>query len=244
MASDFKVFIGHDDREAIASHVCEHSIRKRTKSAVSIKQLDHRELRERGLFKRPWSITAASGGYVDQLDEKPFSTQFSHTRFLIPALMSYKGWALFMDSDMIFLNDISKLFALADDKYAVMCVKHNHVPLAGATKMDKREQLRYHRKNWSSFVLWNCGHPSNAGITPEAVNFMSGSELHSFSWLKEKEIGSLPFSYNYIVGVSPNCANPDVVHYTEGGPWFKECTAVPLAQLWEDEHEDYLGYVK
>lgn len=153
--------------------------------------------------------------------------------------MNHKGWALFMDGDMIALNDIAKLFALTDDKYAVMCVKHNHTPLVGAKKMDKREQMRYFRKNWSSFTLWNCAHPANARITPEAVNFMTGAALHSFSWLKEREIGALPFSYNYIVGVSPNCANPDVVHYTDGGPWFANCKAAPLAQLWVDEYEDF-----
>lgn len=233
------IFIGFDNREAVATDVCAHSIRKRTKTPLSIKYLKQRELRQQGKFARPGLIESTTGDYIDLIDNKKSSTEFSHTRFLVPHLMNYKGWALFMDSDMIVLNDISRLFAMCDDKYAVMCVKHNHVPPNGLKKMDGREQLRYHRKNWSSFVLWNCGHPSNAQITPERVNFMDGGLMHSFSWLSDKEIGTLPYSYNYIVGVSPKIPNPDVVHYTEGGPWFDECKEVPLAQLWIDEYEDW-----
>lgn len=233
------VYLGFDDRESVATDVCAHSIRVRTKTPISIKYLKHRELASQGLFHRPWATFGPDRETYDMIDGKKFSTQFSHTRFLVPALMNHKGWALFMDGDMIVLNDISKLFEMADDRYAVMCVKHNHTPPNGAEKMDGREQLRYHRKNWSSFTLWNCGHPANAFLTSDKVNCMLGSDLHGFSWLKDSQIGSLPFNYNYIVGVSPNQTNPDVVHYTDGGPWFPECKEVALAQLWVDEYEDW-----
>lgn len=175
------------------------------------------------------------------IDGRPFTTEFSHTRFLVPALNGYKGWALFMDSDMIFLSDIKKLFALCDEKFAVMCVKHTHIPKDGSVKMDNREQLRYHRKNWSSFVMWNCGHPANASLTEERVNFMKGSDLHAFTWLPDNLIGSLPYSYNFISGVSPRVSGgmPDVIHFTEGGPWFDECQDVPYAGTWMTEFEDW-----
>ncbi len=158
--------------------------------------------------------------------------------------MNYKGWALFMDSDMIFLNDIKKLFAHIDDTKAIMCVKHQHRVKPGEQKMDGRAQLSYHRKNWSSFVLFNCSHASNRALTPEKVNFMKGSDLHAFTWLHESEIGTLPYSYNYIAGVSPKLPpetgnRPDVIHFTEGGPWFKECDDVPYGQMWIDEYEDF-----
>lgn len=239
--SALSVFIGWDAREAVATEVAEHSIRKRTESKLDIHHLKHRDLRKAGLFNRPWLIGEQM---VDMLDGRPFSTEFSHTRFLVPVLMKYKGWALFMDSDMIFLTDIKKLFALCDDRYAVMCVKHNHKPSPMETKMDGRQQLSYHRKNWSSFVLFNCDHHANKSLTEERVNFMSGGDLHAFSWLADYEIGSLPNSYNYIAGVSPKLPpekgnRPDVIHYTEGGPWFKECENVPYAQMWVDEYEDF-----
>lgn len=145
---------------------------------------------------------------------------------------------------MICLTDIKKLFALCDDRYAVMCVKHEHKPTGSKSKMDGREQQRYFRKNWSSFVLWNCAHPANAFLTEEKVSMMKGSSLHSFSWLTDDLIGGLPFSYNYISGVSPKLppergGRPDVIHYTEGGPWFDECQNVPHAGWWLEEYESW-----
>lgn len=246
------IYIGWDSREAVASDVCAHSIRRRSSLPVDIKFLKHRELRKSGAFARPWTIEGQTGDFIDMMDGRPFSTEFSHTRFLVPVLMNYKGWALFLDSDEIFLTDPAKLFALVDDKYAVMCVKHTHIVDGNTTKMDDRAQLRYHRKNWSSFVLWNCGHAANKDLTPERVNFMKGSDLHAFSWLSDSLIGSLPFTYNFIPNVSPALSSrvgyrPDVLHYTEGGPWFDNCRDVPYAQFWTDEYEDWqkksAGYV-
>lgn len=238
------VYIGHDSREAVASDVAAHSLLKRTNSTVKIVYLKHRELRKAGMFNRPWLVESDTGNWKDLLDNKQFSTEFSHTRFLVPCLMKYKGWALFMDSDMIFLSDIQKLFEMVDDKYAVMCVKHNHKPPQMSMKMDGRQQLSYFRKNWSSFVLFNCSHPSNKSLTPEMVNYMKGADLHAFSWLKENEIGDLPPSYNFISGVSPKLPPergnmPDVIHFTEGGPWFPECEHVPYAGMWTHEYEDW-----
>lgn len=238
------VYIGWDAREAVTADVAAHSILKRTQSTVKINYLKHRELGEKGLFNRPWVIKGPRREMYDLLDDKPFSTEFSHTRFLVPALTGYHGWALFMDSDMIFLSDVNKLFNLCDDKFAVMCVKHQHKVKAGDMKMDGRQQLSYYRKNWSSFVLFNCGHPSNRNLTPEKVNFMKGSDLHAFSWLKDHEIGDLPYTYNFIAGVSPKMPGnsggmPDVIHFTEGGPWFDECKEIPYAGKWVEEYEDW-----
>lgn len=144
---------------------------------------------------------------------------------------------------MVFMSDIQKLFDLCDDKYAVMCVKHQHKVPAGTRKMDGREQLSYFRKNWSSFVLFNCGHPSNKKLTPAEVGFMTGGELHAFSWLQEHEIGDLPYDYNHISGVSPKRSHtsgmPSVIHYTEGGPWFDECKEIPYGGTWVAEYEDW-----
>lgn len=245
ISNPLSIYLGFDTREAIAAHVARHSIYRRTQNA-SVKYLKHQELRDLKLFKRPW-LTESNGVRKDLIDNKLFSTEFSHTRFLVPHLMKFKGWALFADSDMIFLSDLKKLFSLCDDKYAVMCVKHMHKTKSGETKMDGQQQISYFRKNWSSFVLFNCAHPSNRQLTPANVNFMDGSDLHSFSWLRDQEIGSLPTSYNYISGVSPKLppesgGRPDVVHYTLGGPWFDECQDVPYSHLWLDEYEDYMRH--
>lgn len=235
------VFIGWDARESVASQVAAHSILKRTDELIDIRYLKHRELRKDGVFSRPWLVDGATGNLTDLIDGKPFSTEFSHTRFLIPALMHYQDWALFMDADMIFLSDIKSLFDLCDDQYAVMCVKHNHIPKEDI-KMDGRGQSKYFRKNWSSFMLWNCAHKANRLLTTEKVSFMAGRDLHAFSWLEDHQIGALPFTYNYISGVSPPIGHGKmaaVIHYTEGGPWFEECKDVAYAGTWIEEYEDW-----
>lgn len=238
----FKVYLGWDSREPVASEICAHSICRHTRQTVKFHFLKHRNLRKAGLFIRPWMIEGSTGQYRDLLDDKSFSTEFSHTRFLIPEIQMFGGWALFLDADMIFLGDIKKLFDLRDNKYAVMCVKHNHDVKSDHIKMDGRYQQKYFRKNWSSFVLWNCSHPSNQKMRKERVNFMPGRDLHAFAWLKDEEIGSLPKEYNYISGVSPKLPlyengpiKPEVIHYTEGGPWLQECKNVPYADTWDDE---------
>lgn len=242
----FTIYIGYDSREAVCSYVAAHSIARRTSANLNIKYLNHRDLRRAGVFARPWMTHGEAGETIDVLDGKSFSTEFSHTRFLVPHLMKHRGWALFMDADMIALCDITKLFALCDDKYAAMCVKHVYPPRKDAQKMDGRAQRFYHRKNWSSFTLWNCGHAANLDITPEKVNFLPGRDLHAFAWLEDPLIGALPFTYNYISGISPKISDreqmghmPSVIHYSDGGPWFDECQNVPYADAWIAEYEDW-----
>ena len=234
------IYVGWDSREDVAYQVCKNSIKRRTKN-LNVVPLKHKELREKGLFYRPWLTHPHDGNRYDLIDLKPFSTEFSHTRFLVPALQNYEGWALFMDSDMIFTTHPKKVFSLTDNKYACMVVKHRHNP-SEELKMDGEPQSKYFRKNWSSFVLWNCAHPKNKFLSVENVNKLSGSDLHSFSWLDDSDIGSLPLTYNWIENLSPTISayqgqRPDVIHYTLGGPWFPNYQDVAYAELWTDEYE-------
>lgn len=237
--AEIVAYIGFDSREKIAYDVCKHSIEYNTHKHPKIIPLIHGELRKQGFFKRPWLTEAKTGNRIDMIDGRPFSTEFSHTRFLVPALMKYKGWALFCDSDMIFRDDIKDLFALCDDRYAVMCVKHNYKP-TNSTKMDGQVQTQYYRKNWSSFFLINCGHPLNKQITPDVVNTQDGSWLHQFAWLPDLYIGALPDKYNWIEGSSRGMESPSVVHYTNGGPWFNGYKDVLYADEWWKYYERFV----
>ena len=82
------------------------------------------------------------------------STAFSFTRFLVPYLMNYKGWAIFMDCDMLCRSDISELWKYRNDKYAVMCIQHEHIPNE-LIKFQGEVQSPYPKKNWSSLMLLN-----------------------------------------------------------------------------------------
>jgi lipopolysaccharide biosynthesis glycosyltransferase len=219
-----KVFIGWDTREDIAYQVCEWSIKSKSND-VDVIPLVQKDLRTVGLYTRD----------IDPLS----STEFTFTRFLIPTIMNYKGWALFCDCDIIYLEDIQNLFNLADDKYAVMCVKHEYKVEEGI-KMDGKLQTIYPRKNWSSVVLFNCGHPSNQKLTRELVNTETGKYLHRFAWLDDSEIGEIPHEWNWLVGVynEPNDGSPKAIHYTEGGPWFKNYRDCEYSKEWVKELTD------
>ena len=214
-----KIFVGYDTREDITYQVCEHSIKQHQPNA-EVLPLKMKELREAGLYTRP----------IDPLS----TTEFTFSRFLIPYMTNYKGWAVFCDCDFVWTVDAAELFAQADDRYAVMVVKHDYTPAPGV-KMDNQKQMPYPRKNWSSMILWNCAHPANRAVTPELVNKETGQYLHRFSWLKDEEIGSVDHSWNWLVGwyKETKDGEPKVLHYTEGGPWFKEYRDCEYSNVWK-----------
>lgn len=225
------IFVGFDDaREPEAFDVCRASLMRHASVPLHIVKLAQAPLRRAGWYRREWRHV--EGQRVDLGDLKPFSTDFAFTRFLVPALSLYDGWALFCDGDFLFTDDVAKLFALADDRYAVMCVKHDHDP-AETSKMGGIVQSRYRRKNWSSLVLWNCGHPSNGGLTGYMVNEFAGQWLHAFNWLRDEEIGDLPLEWNWLSGVSAPIAKvPAGIHFTLGVPSMPGCNNSPHAGLW------------
>ena len=197
-----KIYIGYDSRHPIASKVCEYSLRKHSKD------LDIELLKLSDLEQLYWRE------YKDQ------STEFTYTRFLVPYLQDYNGWALFCDNDFLFLKDVTKIFELADDKYAVMCCQHDYTPRA-ITKMLGKKQVPYKRKNWSSLMLINCGHESVKKLDLSTVSEQSGKYLHQFEWLKPHEIGSIPRHWNWLVNwyKETDEDKPSALHFTEGGPW-------------------------
>lgn len=237
MSDVLSIYIGYDQREEEAWNVCRQSLERRASTALHIVKLEERALRFNGWYDRPWRVE--NGQKIDARDEKPFSTDFSFTRFLVPALALHQGWALFCDCDFLFTADVEVLFGLADPKYAVQVVKHQHDP-SETVKMDGVRQTKYHRKNWSSLILWNCEHPSNRLLTTQAINHEPGQWLHAFGWLRDEEIGDLPLTWNWLSGVNEPLDGekvPNAIHYTLGGPWFENWRHVPYADLWMKERD-------
>jgi hypothetical protein len=224
-----KVFVGYDTREDIAYQVCKHSLESRNKN-VEVRPLKQNELREQGWYSRP----------IDKLA----STEFTFTRFLVPELCNFDGWALFCDSDIIFIEDIKELFDQADNKYAVMCAQHDYTPKEGV-KMDGQTQTVYPRKNWSSVVLFNCGHPSNKKLDLNLVNNpeITGAYLHRFSWLDDSEIGQISHEWNWLTDwyEEGKDGTPKALHYTEGGPWFENYRNCGWHSTWKIELQEMMN---
>lgn len=212
-----RVFIGYDPREAVAFSVLAHSIQARASQPVTITPLMLSQL-----------------GAVLTRERHPLqSTDFSFSRFLTPYFSGYTGWSVFMDCDMLVLKDIAELWGLRDDRYAVMVVKHSHVPKE-AVKFLGEPQTKYDKKNWSSVMLFN--NAKCRALTPEYVNAASGLELHQFKWLPDESlIGELPRAWNHLVGYYNPTPGVSLVHYTLGGPYFDEYRDCEYAEDWRAE---------
>jgi len=239
------IYIGYDPTEELYCHVLKKSIESHTKTPYNIVPIVQSEVRRSGLYWRSGELTET--GVVDSFDRKPFSTEFSFTRFLVPMLNQYSGLALFMDCDMFVRSDIDEIFdtAGANSSAAISCVKHDYNP-SDTSKMGGKVQTAYSRKNWSSFVLWNCDHFANKQLTVGDVNTKAGSWLHSFYWLESEQIGSINHEWNWLDGHSPENIEAKNVHFTTGGPIYKDWKpSRNIDSKYVKEWKDfYLGHLK
>eukprot|EP00521_Asterionellopsis_glacialis_P000536 CAMPEP_0195254668 /NCGR_PEP_ID=MMETSP0706-20130129/5194_1 /TAXON_ID=33640 /ORGANISM="Asterionellopsis glacialis, Strain CCMP134" /LENGTH=222 /DNA_ID=CAMNT_0040307397 /DNA_START=292 /DNA_END=960 /DNA_ORIENTATION=+ len=206
-----------------------HSITRRASQPVSITPLGLNMLEQSGVLKR------------ELLPNQ--STEFAISRFLTPYLAGYDGWAIFMDNDVVLLDDIKNLWDLRDDNYAVMCVQHDHIP-STTGKFLGEKQTTYEKKNWSSVMLMNCA--KCTALTPEYVSKASGLELHRFHWLESDDlIGALPPEWNHLVETSEGkLEDQKVLHYTDGGPYYEAYRDCKWANVWLEERESLLATVE
>ena len=219
-----RVFIGYDPREAVAFNVLAHSIQARAGEPVAITPL----------------MLSQLGPLMWRARHDLQSSDFSFSRFLVPHLCGFEGWALFMDCDMLMLDDIAKLWALRDDRFAVQCVKHNHVPTEDV-KFLGATQTRYEKKNWSSVMLFNTARC--AALSPDYVNTASGLDLHRFNWLGDDAlIGEIPHRWNHLVDYDPPAPAGELsnLHFTTGGPYFPDYRNCGYADLWFAERDRML----
>lgn len=217
-AKMLKIFIGYDAVEVVAWHTLAQSIIDNAKIPVALipLRLDH-----------------IKDFYWRERDPKQ-SNEFSFSRFLVPHLSDYQGYAIFMDCDMLLRVDISEVLRSieAQPNKAVYVVKHDYESTVDIKYLNNK-QYSYPRKNWSSFILWNCEHPSNKKVDLEYVNNSEPKELHRFLWLNDDEIGELDVRWNWLVGEYKEPPN-DVknVHWTIGGPYFNEFKDVDFSNEW------------
>jgi hypothetical protein len=214
------VYIGYDPKESVAFYTLAHSILRRASSPIAITPLMRRQLSD--LYWRPRGSTE--------------STEFSLTRFLVPALSDFGGWSIFMDCDMLCRTDICELAGEIERQKnkAVLVCKHDYVPKT-ERKLLGQVQTKYERKNWSSLMVFN--NERCRALSAEYVNGASGLDLHRFKWLDDADIGELPLEWNWLVGEYPHNAEAKIVHYTIGGPYFDEYRECDYAGEWFAEAE-------
>jgi lipopolysaccharide biosynthesis glycosyltransferase len=208
-----RIVVGYDQKESVAYHVFTQSVLEKSSAPISFIPLSVNTLK---IYKE----THADG-----------SNEFIYSRFLTPFLMNFSGWAIFADGDMVCNSDIAELWALRDENKAVQVVKHNYKTKKTVKYLGNKNE-DYPRKNWSSLILWNCGHPDNKLLTPEFIQEKPGSFLHRFSWLDDNHIGELPLEWNWLAIEYPDNPNANIVHYTLGTPCFREYSQGSMADYW------------
>ncbi|MGH8752178.1 MAG: glycosyltransferase [Burkholderiales bacterium] len=188
-----RIFIGFDNRQPVSYNVLQFSILARARRPVELIPL-----------------------VLHQLPvQRAGLTPFTYSRFLVPWLCDYTGWALFMDSDMLVQDDIYNLWELKDPDCALQVVK-------GAERFE-----------WASLMLFNC--EKNKALTPLHVS--ASPSLFHFDWLPPQQVGTLPARWNHCVGYDDACGNPSLIHYTCGVPGFEETKTCEHADRWFAEFD-------
>lgn len=191
-----KVFIGYDKHHPVAYHTLAASIIEQSSIPVSI-----------------------TGVRVEQIPEFTRNverdvTEFKYSRFLVPHMCDFEGWAIFLDMDMLLNDDIAKLWAQRDDQYAVQVVKHHYKPHGIHPQKGGKARV-----NWSSMMLMNCSKLRD--FTPKAVSENQYGWMHFFESINNEQIGALDLRWNFLITEYPDKPVDEIsiLHYTRGGPW-------------------------
>ena len=212
-----KIFVGFDGEvEPVAYHVFCQSVIEKATIPVSFTPLALNTLEN----------------YIETHDDG--SNAFIYSRFLVPYLCDFRGYALYVDGDMLCRDDVNNLIDEIDPFAAVSVVQHDY-KTKHPVKYCGNKNEDYPKKNWSSLMFWDCGHYKNARLTPEYIMKHEGKHLHRFEWLKNDFVdlvGELPKEWNWLV--SEYDYNPDakLVHFTIGTPCFNHYKDCDYAQEW------------
>lgn len=235
------VFVGYDMREHAAWLVCRDTLLNPVLQPdvdldIQVHPLSHRQLRRAGHFDRPWRIDE-QGQTWDERDGRPFSTEFAHSRFLVPYLAKQmgvmRGPVVFVDCDFMFLRPITEMLHGINPDKAFSVVKHDFERVQEGVKMDGMSQQRYFRKLWSSLMVFNMGHGDIDLLTaPHAANHSTGATLHGFNAFEDAEIGEIPETWNFVPSHSHPGLLANAVHWSFGGPWMEEFRDAPFAPEW------------
>jgi lipopolysaccharide biosynthesis glycosyltransferase len=202
------IVVGFDQREAVAYHTFCQSVIDNCSEPVRFTPL-----------------------VANNVERKGGSNDFIYSRFLVPSLMGYRGWAIFADGDMVCREDIARLWEMRDDRYAVQVVQHDYQTKHPRKYLGNKNE-NYPRKNWSSLILWNCAHIANRCLDKQTIDAVEGSFLHRFGWLNESEIGELPLTWNWLAMEYPGNDNAQIVHYTIGTPCFGAYQNCDMSEYW------------
>lgn len=198
--NEVRVFIGHDYRQPLSYNVMRYSVERHGASNVVVK----------GLF-------------LDKLPIKRVgATDFTYSRFLVPWLCGFEGFAIFCDEDQVVVDDVSKLLELCKSQGSAVCVNQS--------------QPRF---EWPSVMVFDCSKCTN--LTPAYIESPT-NRLFDFAWAES--VGSFPSEWNHAVGISEPRQDAKLYHYTQGIPYWPECQGLQEDKFWFQEYEHMVKSVQ
>jgi hypothetical protein len=189
MADVIRVFAGYDSRQPLAFNCLQHSIHRHTKRRVVVEplMLERLPMMRRGL------------------------TEFTYSRFLVPWLCDYEGYAIFMDSDVVVTGDVGELLGVTQ---------------AGPDVYVMKDQPRFEWPSVMVFENYGC-----KVLTPEFVDD-NENPLLDLHW---GTVGTLPPEWNHCVGYAKPTRDAKLYHYTQGIPCWPETRGLPEDDVWFEE---------
>lgn len=210
-----KIYCGFDPREAIGYHAFCASVLENTTERVEFAPLHLKTL---------------------DCEQRDGTNAFIYSRFLVPYLEGFTGWAIFADAcDMVCVGDMAELWSLRDPYKAVQVVQHDYRTKSArkyiGTDMEA-DNRDYPRKNWSSLMLINCSHFRWRQMLPEMVRRMDGAQLHRFEFIPDDQIGRLPMEWNWLADEYGENERAKLLHWTLGIPEFAAYRSAPMSDKW------------
>ena len=143
-------------------------------------------------FAKDVNIILARPEYYDL----PYTgcTGFSNIRFYVPHICKFKGFAIYLDVDMILLSDVTELFKYAA-KGKYVCVEDGSTEVAVIDCETQKMKIPYDRNKWEHEKnlnlkkaipkVWNC---EDWCSTPEEVKkakLIHFTDLKNQPWNKK-----------------------------------------------------------
>lgn len=219
------VFIGFDQRQTVGYTVAAQSLMMSSTKPLAIHPLILETLKPYGFERRGL-------------------TPFTFSRFLVPWLMGFEGWAVFMDSDIMATRDIAALveWCREDQNRRAAEPAPGGDYIVPAVYVRDVEGFEFER---AALMVFDCGHSALRCLTPKNVGSevdlpaphcittpLDDDERLDWGIVDPAHMAAFPPEWGVLVGYEEIPEGIAAVHFTQGLPCHEETVMMPLANDW------------
>ncbi len=209
-----RIFVGTCPNNKKAEKVLEYSVKK--------------------YCSEPFEITWMRNGdepFVG-FDEINWGTRFTPFRWLVPTLVNWTGKAIYLDVDILLLDDISKLWQTDMGGKAILSLQDNY-----SVMLMDCERLTCVPADFDEWKQSSC-RPQYDGLFNDTVEILKEFDM----------LGELDPKWNCLDGKNIDPRHAGLIHYTrkDTQPWqpypekydYKTHEDLKLEELWWDYYEE------